>query len=105
MRQSLVTVPEMSLPVLIEAFNESYSHFQPLIFRNHSNQHFRHCSTSFQNEPMCLEAVVSYMWNTAAALIGWICRMVIDATVDTVDIACFFIIYSKVQFQLFSDFS
>ncbi|EFO98601.1 hypothetical protein CRE_20274 [Caenorhabditis remanei] len=63
------------------------------------------CEQHQTNEPMCLEAVVSYMWNTAAALIGWICRMVIDATVDTVDIACFFIIYSKVQFHLFSDFS
>uniref|UniRef100_A0A1I7TBA3 G_PROTEIN_RECEP_F1_2 domain-containing protein n=1 Tax=Caenorhabditis tropicalis TaxID=1561998 RepID=A0A1I7TBA3_9PELO len=54
------------------------------------------CEQHTTNEPMCLEAVVAYMWNTAAALIGWICRMVIDATVDTVDIACFFIIHSKV---------
>ncbi|CAP35618.2 Protein CBG18104 [Caenorhabditis briggsae] len=55
------------------------------------------CEQHQKNEPMCLEAVVSYMWNTAAALIGWICRMVIDATVDTVDIACFFIIHSKIS--------
>ncbi|UMM23262.1 hypothetical protein L5515_004069 [Caenorhabditis briggsae] len=43
------------------------------------------CEQHQKNEPMCLEAVVSYMWNTAAALIGWICRMVIDATVDTLN--------------------
>ncbi|CAI2349613.1 unnamed protein product [Caenorhabditis sp. 36 PRJEB53466] len=43
------------------------------------------CEQHSSNEPMCLEAVLAYMWNTAAALIGWILRMVIDASVDTLN--------------------
>uniref|UniRef100_A0A8R1EEV5 Uncharacterized protein n=1 Tax=Caenorhabditis japonica TaxID=281687 RepID=A0A8R1EEV5_CAEJA len=55
------------------------------------------CEQHNTNEPMCLEAVLEYMRNTAAALLGWMIRMIIDATVDTVDIACFLIIHAKVS--------
>ncbi|CAI2349725.1 unnamed protein product [Caenorhabditis sp. 36 PRJEB53466] len=43
------------------------------------------CEQHSLNEPTCLEDVISYTWNLAAALIGWILRMIIGAAIDTLN--------------------